>query len=64
MNTLKCPTNSFAEIFTGDELKDVLFWDGHEYKPLNYKDIKNIYTGEVIKPRNLEQKMAMHLLQD
>lgn len=64
MNTLKCPTNSFAEIFAGDELKDVLFWDGHEYKPLNYKDIKNVYTGEIIKPRNLEQKMAIHLLQN
>lgn len=64
MNTLKCQTNSFAEIFVGEELKDVLFWNGHEYTPLNCKDIKNVYTGEVIKPRNLEQKMAIHLLQN
>ena len=44
MNTLKCKTNQFAEIFTGEELKDVLFWNGKEYKPLNYKDIKNMFS--------------------
>ena len=64
VNILKCRTNEFAEIFVGDELKDILFWDGEQYEPLNYKDIKNIYTGEIIKPRNLEQKMAIHLLQN
>jgi len=64
MNILKCKTNEFAEIFVGDELKDILFWNGEEYTPLDYKDIKNVYTGETIKPRNLEQKMAMHLLQN
>lgn len=64
INILKCKTNEFAEIFVGNELKDILFWNGNQYTQLKYKDIKNIYTGEVIKPRNLEQKMALHLLQD
>lgn len=64
MNTLKCKTNQFAEIFVGDELKDILFWNGKEYTPLKYKDIKNVYTGETIKPRNLEQEMAISLLQN
>lgn len=64
INSLGCKTNEFAEIYEGTELKDVLFWDGHQYGPLKYKDIKNPYIGETIKPRNLEQKMAFHLLQN
>lgn len=64
INILKCKINEFAEIYEGTELKDVLFWDGKEYKRLKYKDINNPYIGETIKPRNLEQKMAMHLLQN
>ena len=54
INSLGCKTNEFAEIFDKTELKDVLFWDGHQYGPLKYKDIKNPYIGETIKPRNLE----------
>lgn len=64
MNILKAQTNEFCKIYDGVELKDVLFWDGEKYKNLKYKDIKNPYTGEVIKPRNLEQKFAFHILQD
>lgn len=64
INTLKCKTNEFAELYQGSELKDVLFWDGNIYRPLKYKDIKNAYLGETIKPRNLEQKMAFDLLQN
>ena len=64
INSLGCKTNEFAEIFIGSELKDVLFWDGHQYGPLKYKEIKNPYIQETIKPRNLEQKMAFHLLQN
>jgi hypothetical protein len=44
INTLRCKTNEFAEIFEGSELKDVLFWNGSQYEPLKYKDIKNPYT--------------------
>lgn len=64
MNILKCKTNEFAEIYEGSELKDVLFWDGHSYTKLKYKNITNPYLKETISPRNLEQKMAFHLLQD
>ena len=64
MNTLKCKTNEFAEIYEGSQLKDVLFWNGEQYCPLKYKDIRNPYLEETIKPRNLEQKMAFHLLQN
>jgi hypothetical protein len=44
INILRCKTNEFAEIFEGSELKDVLFWNGSQYEPLKYKDIKNPYT--------------------
>ena len=64
INSLQCKVNEFAEIYEGTQLKDVLFWDGHEYRRLKYKDMTNPYIQETIKPRNLEQKMAMHLLQD
>lgn len=64
MNILKCRTNEFAKIYEGSELKDVLFWNGKEYAKLKYKDIKNPYIGETIKPRNLEQKMAFQMLQN
>ena len=64
INILKCKTNEFAEIYEGSQLKDVLFWNGEQYCPLKYKDIRNPYLDETIKPRNLEQKMAFHLLQN
>ena len=64
MNILNCKINEFAEIFVEGALKDVLFWNGTEYTTLKYKPIKNPYTNETIKPRNLEQKMAFHLLQN
>lgn len=64
INILKCRTNEFAEIYEGSQLKDVLFWNGEQYTPLKYKDIRNPYIEETIKPRNLEQKMAFHLLQN
>jgi hypothetical protein len=54
INILKCRTNEFAMIYEGTELKDVLFWNGHEFTKLKYKDIKNPYIGETVKPRNIE----------
>lgn len=63
-NVLNCKINEFAEIYEGDLLKDILFWNGNEYTKLKYKDIKNPYTQETIKPRNLEQKLAFHMLQN
>lgn len=63
-NILNAKTNEFVKIFENKELKDILFWNGEKYCTLKYHDIKNPYTGETIKPRNLEQKMAFHLLQN
>lgn len=63
-NVLNLKINEFGEVFEDDELKDVVFWTGEKYEPLKYKDIKNPYTGETIRPRNLEQKMALHILQN
>lgn len=63
-NLLECKINEYAIIYHKDELKDILFWDGTEYHNLKYKNIKNPYTGEIIKPLNLEQKMAFDLLQN
>ena len=64
INTLKCKVNEFAEIYEGTTLKDVLTWTGNEYRPLKYKEIKNDFLGQTIKPLNIEQKMAFDLLQN
>lgn len=64
INILGCHINEFAEIFENDKLKDILFWDGNQYQPLTYHNIKNHYLGETIIPRNTEQKMACALLQN
>ena len=64
MNILKCKTNEFAKIYSGQELKDILFWNGHEYRPLKYKEIKSDFLGQTVRPLNVEQKMAFDLLQN
>lgn len=64
MNVLKCKTNEFAEIYEGSELKDILFWTGREYRPLKYKEFKNEFLGQMIRPLNIEQKMTFDLLQN
>ena len=62
-NTLNCINNEFAKIYEGNDLKDVLFWTGAEYRNLKYKEFTTT-LGEKIKPRNLEQKMYLDLLQN
>ena len=62
-NTLESNTNEFAKIYENGELKDVLFWTGNEYRNLKYKEFTT-NLGERIKPRNLEQKMYLDLLQN
>lgn len=64
MNILKCKINEYAEIYQGTELKDILRWDGVQYQPIKYKEIKNKFLNETIKPLNLQQKMAFDLLQN
>ena len=64
INSLKCQTNEYAKIYEGSTLKDIVFWDGHEYRPLKYKEIRSDFLGDTIKPLNIEQKMAFDLLQN
>ena len=64
LNILKAKINEFCEIYEGNELKDVLMWNGARYENLRYKNMKNPYTNEILLPRNLEQKMAFNLLQN
>ena len=64
MNVLKCKTNEYAEIYEGTNLKDILFWNGQQYRQLKYKDIRNDFLGQTIRPLNTEQKMAFDLLQN
>jgi len=63
-NVLNARINEFVKIYEDNQLKDILFWDGKKYNNLRYHDIKNPYTGETIRPLNIEQKMALHILQD
>lgn len=64
MNVLKCKTNEFVKIYEGQELKDILFWDGLTYRPLKYKEIRNEFLNQTVQPLNIEQKMAFDLLQN
>ena len=64
INSLRCKTNEFAEIYDGSQLKDLMFWTGQEYRPLKYKEIKSDFLGQTIRPLNIEQKMAFDLLQN
>ena len=64
INSLRCKTNEFAEIYDGSQLKDLVFWTGQEYRPLKYKEIKSDFLGQTIRPLNIEQKMAFDLLQN
>lgn len=63
INTFQCVTNEFVKLYENKELKDVLFWNGEEYTRLKYRNFTSP-LGERVAPRNTEQKMLMHLLQD
>ena len=68
-NILNAQQNEYCEIYEGDELKDLIFWNGIEYQDLKYSPIHEPGLGkdkdrERTVPRNIEQKMAFHLLQD
>jgi hypothetical protein len=54
INSLRCKTNEFAEIYDGSQLKDLMFWTGQEYRPLKYKEIKSDFLGQTIRPLNIE----------
>lgn len=62
-NILECKTNEFAKILMDGELKDILFWNGTEYRRIRYKEFTST-LGEKVRPRNTEQKMYLDLLQN
>ena len=64
INILNCKNNEFVKIYENQQLKDILFWSGEKYENLKYKEFHNVYSNEIIKPRNIEQKMLFHLLQN
>lgn len=63
INHLDAKINEYCAIHEGQELKDILRWDGEEYQSLHYKDFKS-QLGTKIQPRNNEQKMLFDLLQN
>ena len=69
VNILNAKQNEFCEIYEGQELKDISFWNGAEYVELKYSPIHEPGLGrekdkDKINPRNIQQKMAFHLLQN
>lgn len=62
-NSLNAKINEFCKIYEGEELKDILFWNGEKYRPLSYHPFKTV-LGDKFAPRNIEQKMAFDLLQN
>ena len=63
INHLDAKINEYCVIHEGQDLKDILRWNGEEYQPLRYKDFKS-QLGTKIQPRNNEQKMLFDLLQN
>ncbi len=62
-NIFDAKINEYIEIYENEELKDILRWTGEKYTTLNYKEFKST-LGEKIRPRNLEQKLYLDLLQN
>ena len=58
---LKC--NEFAKIIVDDKIVDVGVWTGKKYINLKYNNFTGP-LGDRIAPRNTEQKMLFHLLQE
>lgn len=64
MNILGAKVNEYCVLYQDTEVRDVLRWDGEEYRKLKYNNFRNTYLGKNIKPLNLQQKMAFDLLQN
>ena len=64
MNILGAKVNEYCVLYQDTEVRDVLKWNGEEYKKLKYNNFRNTYLGKNIKPLNLQQKMAFDLLQN
>ena len=62
-NILQLKRNEFAKIIVDDKVVDVGLWTGEKYINLKYSNFTGP-LGEKIAPRNTEQKMLFHLLQE
>lgn len=62
-NVLDAKINEYCKIYEGGTPKDVLRWDGEEYKKLKYKPITSV-LGNKWSPLNIEQKLLFDLLQN
>ena len=63
INILGAKINEYCEIYHEGAIKDVLRWDGKEYRKLKYNNFRSS-LGQTIAPRNLEQKMVFDMLQN
>lgn len=68
VNILNAKQNEYCEIYEEDNQKDTLFWNGQNYDEqkffsVNEPGIGKDKTKEKVSPKNLQQKMAFHLLQ-
>ena len=63
-NVLGLETNEYVQVNDEDWNEvDVLRWTGEKYRRVPYRTIHGKFLGEV-KPRNLQQKMALDMLYD
>ena len=63
-NIYNCLCNQFIIMRNKDgEIACIMKWTGEEYTNINYKGFKSEYMGD-IQPRNIEQKLALDMLQD
>lgn len=63
VNVLGATINEYCEIYINEELKDILCWDGTQYRHLEYKPVTSA-VGTKWKPLNTEQKLLFDLLQN
>jgi len=63
-NVYECLTNEYVILHLPDGVSEDFYrWNGNEYKPLVFNPLKSKALG-VVKPRNLQQKLAFDLLQN
>lgn len=55
--------NEYVILKQGEEVVDILRWDGEKNVPLKYKDINNKFM-EPVRPKDIYQKIAFDLLQN
>lgn len=61
-NTLKAGENQYCVLCQEGKIVDIIVWRKGQYDSLHDRELKNVYIGEKIKARNIEQRMAIDLL--